>query len=145
MNTITAIMGKDHQQCDQLFAASEAALDQSEDFGPLKDFIHHMKQHFSAEEDVLFPAFEELTGMRDRGPSAMMRLEHEQMRGLMSEMESCTDAEQASNLGETLMILMQQHNLKEENMLYPMLDQHFQLDQFKESLISLLGPWDAAT
>jgi hemerythrin-like domain-containing protein len=55
-----------------------------------------------------------------------MRMEHAQMRGLLQEMAGAvTNADESRYLGlsETLNMLMQQHNLKEENMLYPMSDQ----------------------
>jgi hemerythrin-like domain-containing protein len=55
-----------------------------------------------------------------------MRMEHEHMRELMQEMaRAVAESSQDRYLGlsETLNMLMQQHNLKEENMLYPMSDQ----------------------
>jgi hemerythrin-like domain-containing protein len=84
-----------------------------------------MVRHLAMEEEVLFPAFEARTGMRS-GPTEVMRMEHAQMRDLLRDM---ADAVAAGNQGrflglsETLNMLMQQHNLKEENMLYPMSDQ----------------------
>ncbi len=60
------------------------------------------------------------------GPTAVMREEHQQMRGLLKRM---ADALAGSNLedflaaGETLLYLMGQHNMKEEQMLYPMADE----------------------
>ncbi|MEW6253979.1 MAG: hemerythrin domain-containing protein, partial [Planctomycetota bacterium] len=72
----------------------------------------------------LFPAFEERTGMR-AGPTQVMRMEHAQMRELIDAMAQAVDAGDAERflgLSETLNVLMQQHNLKEENMLYPMSD-----------------------
>jgi hemerythrin-like domain-containing protein len=83
-----------------------------------------MDRHFAMEEDVLFPAFEAKTG-NTMGPTQVMRMEHEQMRALMNDMErAVTAGNDAEYLGlsETLNMIMQQHNLKEENMLYPMSD-----------------------
>ena len=57
----------------------------------------------------------------------MMRQEHTQMRALMSQMLEAIDADNKDKffgLSETLMILLQQHNMKEEQMLYPMAQQH---------------------
>jgi len=54
-------------------------------------------------------------------------MEHEKMRELLSEMESSIESDDSDKffgLSETLMILMQQHNIKEEQMLYTMADQH---------------------
>ncbi|MCH2298348.1 MAG: hemerythrin domain-containing protein [SAR324 cluster bacterium] len=87
------------------------------------------------EETVLFPTFEEISGMC-QGPTQVMRMEHQQMRNLlarMSEAVSSGDREEILEVGETMMILMQQHNMKEEGILYPMADQH--LASYREELI----------
>jgi hemerythrin-like domain-containing protein len=55
-----------------------------------------------------------------------MRMEHGQMRDLIQEMAGAVasaDHDRYLGLSETLNMLMQQHNLKEENVLYPMSDQ----------------------
>ena len=60
------------------------------------------------------------------GPTMIMRGEHTQMRELLDEMaQSIADRDSDSYLGqsETLLMIMQQHNLKEQQMLYPMTDQ----------------------
>ena len=56
-----------------------------------------------------------------------MRSEHQQMKGLLEEMRQALllgNLSRIPKVSETLMLLMQQHNLKEENILYPMMDQH---------------------
>ena len=61
------------------------------------------------------------------GPTQVMRMEHQQMRDLMSQAQAAIDAgdtDEYMGQAETLLIMMQQHNMKEENMLYPMCDQH---------------------
>ena len=60
------------------------------------------------------------------GPTAIMRMEHDQMRGMFVQMRAAIEAkdgEQYLGAAETLLILLQQHNMKEESMMYPMLDQ----------------------
>ncbi len=60
------------------------------------------------------------------GPTQMMRMEHAQMRQLFDDMRQALERQDRNDyLGasETLLILMQQHNLKEEQMLYPMSEQ----------------------
>ncbi len=55
-----------------------------------------------------------------------MRLEHAQMRPLLAQLEAACaarDGDGYAGAAETLLILMQQHNMKEENILYPMCDQ----------------------
>ena len=88
------------------------------------DFQKELETHFCTEEEVLFPAFEATTGMTG-GPTQMMRFEHAQMRDLMDQMRVALSGRNDDNFAgaaETLLILMQQHNMKEENILYPMCD-----------------------
>lgn len=124
---ITDYLTTDHRSCDDLFAAAEQAVS-DEDWEAAKatgdKFLAEMSRHFGMEEDVVFPAFEEATGMQG-GPPAMMRIEHQQMRALLAQLRTALDAkDQRAYLGaaETLLVMMQQHNMKEENILYPMTD-----------------------
>jgi hemerythrin-like domain-containing protein len=83
-----------------------------------------MRRHFAREEQVLFPAFEAATGMTS-GPTAVMRMEHRQIEQLMASLQAALDRrdrEEYLGVSETLLMLMQQHNAKEENILYPMAD-----------------------
>jgi iron-sulfur cluster repair protein YtfE (RIC family) len=138
MHTILDFLGSDHRACDELFAATEAAVAQK-NWGSARDlfarFQAAMARHLAMEEDVLFPAFEARTG-NSMGPTEVMRMEHAQMRGLLQGMASSVAAgDQGRFLGlsETLNMLTQQHNLKEENMLYPMSDRV--LDSERDGLI----------
>jgi iron-sulfur cluster repair protein YtfE (RIC family) len=73
---------------------------------------------------MLFPAFEQASG-NTMGPTRVMRLEHRQMRETLAEMDGALasgDLEDFLGQAETLLILMQQHNIKEEQILYPMCD-----------------------
>jgi hemerythrin-like domain-containing protein len=128
MSTIVDFLGGDHRACDDLFASAEVAVAQKNWDSArslFERFQTAMAHHLAMEEEVLFPAFEARTGMRT-GPTEVMRMEHAQMRGLLQEMAGAVaNADESRYLGlsETLNMLMQQHNLKEENMLYPMSDQ----------------------
>ncbi|MBC2730607.1 hemerythrin domain-containing protein [Thiobacillus sp.] len=128
MNTILDFLGSDHRACDDLFASAESAIAQKNWDGArtlFNQFQAAMSHHLTMEETVLFPAFEARTG-NTVGPTQVMRMEHEQMRGLMQDMAGAVAAGDRNaylGLSETLNMLMQQHNLKEENMLYPMSDQ----------------------
>jgi hemerythrin-like domain-containing protein len=127
MSLPTDILPQHHKHCDELFAAAEDAAQGTDWALAEKSFARfnaQMRAHFQAEEEVLFPAFEQTTGMT-QGPTQMMRHEHQQMRSLLSQLEdACTrhDAEGYAGAAETLLMLMQQHNMKEENILYPMCD-----------------------
>ena len=123
--TATKVLPAHHKHCDELFAAAELAASKGrwaecrEAYGA---FRREMAAHFATEEEVLFPAFEAESGSLG-GPTQMMRLEHGQMNALMNAGDQAALADDANGFFgalDTLLIMMQQHNMKEENILYPM-------------------------
>lgn len=129
MASIGEFMTRNHRECDEAYARAEEAAaggDWPAATSGFRTFHRAMIRHLAMEEGVLFPAFEDATGMAGGGPTEVMRLEHEQMRSLFAEMEQAVAARAATEflgLCETLLVLMQQHNLKEEDMLYRMMDE----------------------
>ena len=129
MTNIKSCMTDHHRRCDNFFSDAEQAVaaeawDRATE--AFKNFSDAVDQHFEAEENLIFPAFETKSGM-SMGPTQVMRDEHTQMRELMSaarEALAAKDADDYSGNAETLLIMMQQHNMKEENVLYPMCDDH---------------------
>jgi len=127
MSTIKTYMEGDHRRCDELFAEAESLVaegDWAAAAESYNDFHQAMEQHFGMEENALFPAFEEATGST-MGPTQVMRMEHGQMRSLFQRMDEALqarDRDEFLGTADTLLILMQQHNMKEEQMLYPMSD-----------------------
>jgi len=126
---ISEFMEADHRRCDALFAAAEEAA-QGGDLAAMRErfaaLLLGMRRHFEMEEQCLFPEFDGRMGHRGQGPTAVMREEHAQMRGLLDQMALAAeegDPETLAGTGETLLILMEQHNFKEEEMLYAMMDQ----------------------
>lgn len=129
MTTIRSFMTDDHRHCDDLLAETEQAIGKG-NLEAARAAFGHFRQavlaHFACEEKTLFPAFEARTGMT-MGPTQVMRQEHEQMRTLLVDAQSALvggDSDEYIGVAETLLIMMQQHNMKEENVLYPMCDQH---------------------
>jgi len=128
MSNIKDFMTQDHRDCDEIFSQMEEAVANNSDdaIAKFEAFYDDLTNHFKMEEMVLFPQFEQKTGMT-QGPTQVMVMEHEQMRGLLSQMVEAIgakDNDKFFGLSETLMILMQQHNMKEEQMLYTMIQQH---------------------
>jgi hemerythrin-like domain-containing protein len=128
MSTISEFLTGEHHHCDDLFAMAEDDAAQK-NWGKADDdfrrFRHSTETHFEVEENILFPAFENATGMT-MGPTQVMRMEHGQMRDVFAQMADAIakqDADEYLGLSETLLMLMQQHNLKEEQILYRMADQ----------------------
>lgn len=127
MTTISEMMTADHRTCDRCFAAAEEAVADG-DWSRAEDawsrFFRVLEKHITGlEEELLFPAFEEVNGAA--GPTRIMRMEHDQIRFLAGRIRTAlADRDQSTVLGlsETLMLLMQQHNMKEEQILYPLMD-----------------------
>lgn len=128
MTSLSKKMAGHHTLCDEVFARAEAAAERGDWAAcepAARQFRDDVLAHFTTEEEAIFPAFEAATGMTE-GPTRVMRGEHVQMRELMNllvEAAAAADAPGFSDAAETLLILMQQHNMKEENILYPMCDQ----------------------
>ncbi|MEE3122516.1 MAG: hemerythrin domain-containing protein [SAR324 cluster bacterium] len=142
MKTLLEFMQIHHGQCDQLYADGENSLldeQMEEGVGQITTFLSEMERHFLMEETVLFPTFEDISGMR-QGPTQVMRMEHQQIRNLLARMSDAVtrmDRDEILEVGETLLILMQQHNMKEEGILYPMVDQH--LAPYREELMDRMN------
>jgi iron-sulfur cluster repair protein YtfE (RIC family) len=137
MQTIAKFMSAGHHACDEAFAiAEQAALSNnwSDAETAYNKFRTELAKHFRMEEDKLFPMLISVGG--PAGPVQIMRMEHEQMNTLIEQMTGAMvqqDAQGYGGLSETLLIVMQQHNLKEEQMLYPIAD-HFLAAQ-RETLL----------
>ncbi len=129
MPSINDYMMQDHAACDARFErAADAA--RSASWAALQSeagaFLDHIARHIELEEDLLFPAFEHDAGMSSGGPTGTMRSEHQQMQPIFAQMRAAAEARDAAaylDAAQALHELLQQHNMKEELMMYPMLDQ----------------------
>ncbi|MFZ6747864.1 hemerythrin domain-containing protein [Undibacterium sp. Ren11W] len=114
-----------HNECDDQLNRCEAALHKGDLASAGRNFrlfSEFLDSHFALEENKLFPAFEKATGMTS-GPTVVMRGEHAEIRSLRDEAYAAIEANQAQQalaVIDTLNVLIQQHNVKEENVLYPM-------------------------
>ena len=129
MNTISSFLTNDHRACDNEFANLEntvASENWEESKTQFDKFSADLLHHFDMEEKVMFPVFEEVTGM-SQGPTMVMRMEHSQMKQLLNSLQEDVnkkDKDHFFGVSESLMMLTQQHNMKEEQMLYKMADMH---------------------
>lgn len=139
---ISQYLTDEHRKCDQVYAEAEEAVSRDE-WERAKSLFSEFKEktllHFKKEEDILFPEFEEKTGIV-MGPTQVMRHEHAQAKELIEKLESALERkskEEFLSLGESLMILLQQHNMKEEQVLYPMSDQNLASDELVDKMSQL--------
>jgi regulator of cell morphogenesis and NO signaling len=124
--TVQEMFAADHDRLDSLFAEFRRLkrFDYAKAKENFKEFKIGLQRHIIWEEQILFPAFEKRTGMRDTGPTAVMRAEHRQIGdGLEAIHEKVRRADPNSDLEEeALLQVLSQHNQKEEMVLYPTLD-----------------------
>lgn len=129
MTPLSAQLTGLHRKCDQVFAQAEEAAaegDLRRTLPLFEDFARLLEAHLRDEEETVFPAFEQATGMT-MGPTQMMRIEHGQMRAIATKLKEALDSKNLDDFlgyAENLHLLIQQHNMKEEQILYRMIDQH---------------------
>ena len=126
--TINEFMTTDHRACDEQFANLENTVDKG-DFQTASmmfdEFSTNMLHHFSMEEEVMFPSYNNCEGGHCN-PTGVMLMEHDQMRGLFTQMKDAIDKKDKNSflgLSENLLFVMQQHNMKEEQMMYNLADE----------------------
>lgn len=137
---VTTYYEEDHDRLDRLFR--EFQRYKRSDFAKAKQFFREFKtglqRHIIWEEEILFPQFEEKTG-NAQGPTAVMRMEH-RLIGRYLEMihEKVRAGDPASDKEEEeMMALLGQHNLKEENILYPAIDRHLRSEEVEAVFASM--------
>lgn len=128
MSTITAVLSADHRHGDQLLGAMMRAAEQGDwvACGQQFDaFLEALKRHMNVEEGVLFPAFEQASGVSG-GPTWVMRHEHRRMLAILGEIATVIasrNREEFCALADSFAGVMEAHSLKEERVLYPLCDE----------------------
>jgi regulator of cell morphogenesis and NO signaling len=124
--TVQAAFAHDHERLDHLLE-TYCRLKRA-DFAKAKEafreFKYGLQRHILWEETVLFPLFEEKTGIRDHGPTAIMRAEHHEIGQCLEALHDKVRRQDADSAHEeqSLKQALFEHNRKEENVLYPALD-----------------------
>ncbi len=140
--TINQFMTTDHRDCDAQFAELENIVDAGNFDGAVSmfdEFYSHMIKHFDMEEKIIFTKFNECAG-GGCNPTNVMIMEHDQMRTLFTQMKEAIDAkdkERFLGLSENLLFVMQQHNMKEEQIMYNLCDNNLDGAQIIEELKAL--------
>lgn len=111
-------------------------------------FVGKLDPHSLLEEDILFPMMAQFIG-RETGPIAVMEYEHDQakknLKQFMEAMEQLPDEvnlDQAKAIAAYLMnayVILTEHFMKEENVLFPMAEQMLSADQKDELLQKFNG------
>lgn len=123
--TVTEYLQTDHSRLDAIFNGFLASVkigrwdSVTEAFG---EFNFGLRRHIKIEEEILFPKFEEKTGMTDRGPTFVMKEEHKEIKAALDRILSAIAAEdgkEAFGAANYLASVLSNHNMKEEHILYP--------------------------
>lgn len=130
MSLINQYFSTDHRRLDCLFDAFVSCLNQSDETGYkyYKLFYKELIKHIKWEEDILFPLIESIVPM-SKGPTAVMCAEHLQIKDLLMIIDEKL-IQGPSYIQQELAQLsdiLTAHNMKEENILYPMIDE--QIDE----------------
>lgn len=118
----------DHDRLEDLEAAAfraRAEGDLAAAFDLYAEFAFGLRRHIGFEEDLLFPAFEAATGMPPTaGPTGVMRAEHREILRLLGEIELGIGdaAAPVAALRASFHAVLGEHNVKEEQVLYPATD-----------------------
>lgn len=111
--------GLRHDECGYLLDQLDQQVQREEWVlaeASLERFCRASREHFDAEEQTLFPAFER-THLADIGSTSLMRVEHRQMLGLMECMSGTLAVHEVPaylELSLQLRRLLLQHARKEE-------------------------------
>ena len=142
--TITEYLAWDHDRLDGMLSnAIENAerRDWSAAAALLRDFRHGLERHIEIEEGILFPEFDQRTGMGGGGPTAVMRAEHTKIKQWLEESSRAVDAKDLDDVRRCragLIDVLVDHNLKEERILYPGTDRLFDEEALDALVLRLL-------
>lgn len=123
LQTISEYMAQDHDRLDGLLAEFKRLEHEEPDRAKelFRSFRDGLVKHIAWEEQLLFPLFE--TRMQiSGGPTEVMRMEHGQIREYLDRILSGRE-DDVGQAVEWLEMVLCGHNEKEENILYPWIDQ----------------------
>lgn len=139
--SVSEYLQGDHHRLDAILQETQARV-QAGDFkaagAAFGEFKCGLNWHIDVEEQVLFPTFEASTGMSSGGPTVVMRHEHVLIRGAMDEASAglaAADAGRFATAVSALLGVLGEHNMKEEQILYPMTDRAAGGDRERDDLV----------
>jgi len=143
MTTILEFMSVDHDRLDNKIRmySTEKLVDIERAESIFLSFKNELERHIIWEEDILFPVFEKKTGIKDGGPTSVMRMEHNQIKNHLQEIKRKLHTKKIQDPCKeevALFKVLESHNQKEENILYPGID-NLTSEREKELLIKQMS------
>lgn len=125
--TIAEFMGQDHDRLDDMFKQFQTIKKQdvAKARSLFQEFRTGLHRHIVWEEEILFPVFEAQAEMvKDHGPTGVMRNEHRQIKAFLEQIQGklAEGALTTENAEQGLLQVLNAHNVKEEKILYPWID-----------------------
>ncbi len=109
---------RDHARLDKLFNHCLNSRFQN-CLSEVEEFARGLIQHIIWEDEYIFPVFEQVTGMDDKGPTFVMRSDHHTIQEMLYELVlGARDGAVDLALSSALQGLLLQHNQAEENVIY---------------------------
>jgi len=143
MTTILKFMSVDHDRLDNKIKkySTEKLVDIERAESIFLSFKSELERHIIWEEDILFPVFERKTGIKDGGPTSVMRIEHIEIKKYLQEIKRKLHVKKIQDPCKeevALFKVLESHNQKEENILYPGIDK-LTSEQEKEQMIKQMS------
>ncbi|MEK8089708.1 hemerythrin domain-containing protein [Thermithiobacillus plumbiphilus] len=131
METLSQIFTEHHHLLDRLFDAARASIKGGDWMLAEPEFQHfrrEIEKHMAVEESYLFPAMTAGADAQDIALVEILRKGHQDLRSFFEEILEAIlshDAEEALALMDTVSIILEQHDKREEDELYPAVDRLF--------------------
>ena len=135
MRTISAFMRDDQARLDAMFMefCSFTASNREAAKAAFSLFKQAWHRHIALEETLLFPVFEQRTGLVDHGPSVVMRQEHWRITaGLSAIGEQFNETVAHSDTAQDLSQFIAAHDRKGKTILYPWIDAIISVEEAQE-------------
>jgi hemerythrin superfamily protein len=135
-----SLLKTDHRKVKNLFARYESAGNFSTKHLIAEQVFTELDLHTQLEENVFYPAYEEMTGKKGTQLVADSRLAHEHVRELMIELQGIDLDEAAFEVKfHDLMGIVREHVAEEENAMFPEAEQILadQLEDLMDHMVQL--------
>ncbi len=130
--TVNGYLGWDHRRMEGLLAQG-SALAHGDDWAgaqaKLDAYADALLRHADVEGEILFPAYEKLSGGLADSPTAMMRHEHAEIRAAVHDLAHAAgqrDLAALQSAMDRLDAIAPEHHAKEEEILFPAMDEALQ-------------------
>lgn len=139
--SISSFFEQDHREIDALFAALRFEYP-AQALPGFEEFDRRLERHIRWEEEIVFPAVSGQAPHLGEGPIRVMRMDHEEIRREKASVLKALregNGDLARSHAKSMRYLLQEHNWKEEQVLYPSSDRLLPAESVSEILRRVRG------